>query len=178
MKNGFAIAVGMCLVFGAASVFAQDWGRPATPKSGACFYEDVRYGGRYFCTSIGDATAEVPQGTNDRISSVRIFGNAQVVMFRDVNFRGESNVITSSVTDLRQMGWNDRISSYRVRGFTAGGGRRQPPSGSRWTYPQAENMVRRGFQSVLNREPIRRGCAAGPSASCRTTGLCRISSGN
>ena len=155
MKQGTTIAVGMCLVFGAATAFAQDWGRPQTPKSGACFYEDIRYGGRYFCTSVGGATAEVPHGTNDKISSVRIFGNAQVVMFRDVNFRGESNVVVASVADLRQMGWNDKISSYRVRGFgnSAGNGGGKPSSGSRWTYPQAENMVRRGFKSVLNRDP-------------------------
>jgi hypothetical protein len=75
-------------------------------------------------------------------------------MFRDVNFRGESNVIVASVSDLRQTGWNDKISSYRVRGFAGAGGSGRPSSASsRWTYPQAENMVRRGFKDVLNRDP-------------------------
>ena len=93
---------------------AQRWGRGATPRSGACFYEDINYGGRYFCTSEGASAPQVSPGDNDEISSIRLFGNAVATVYRDPNFRGQSRVINSSVSDLRGMGFNDRISSYEV----------------------------------------------------------------
>src|SRR4029077_15409798 len=91
---------------------AQRWGHGATPRSGACFYEDINFGGRYFCTPAGNTTSAVPSGMNDRISSVRLFGNSTVTLFRDANFRGPSKIVSSDVGDLRGFGFNDRLSSY------------------------------------------------------------------
>src|ERR1044071_1658539 len=93
---------------------AQRWGRGAVPRSGVCFYEDINFGGRYLCSSTGDSTSRVPSGMNDKISSVRLFGNADVTMFRDPNFEGQSRIVDSNVPDLRAFGFNDRMSSYRV----------------------------------------------------------------
>lgn len=171
---GFAVAA-LTLV-GSGNVSAQVWGRSNTPRSGVCFYEDVNFGGQYFCAAAGRSTALVPEGTNDRISSVRIFGDAEVTVYGDANFEGRSRTFGSSVSDLREAGLNDRISSFRTdrRGVvgTAGSwdngrwgddrtadGRWRDNDGNngrryegRRGYQAAEAMVRRAYRTVLNRE--------------------------
>jgi hypothetical protein len=169
------------------SASAQRWGRENTPRAGACFYEDINFSGRYFCTAAGADAAEVPNGVNDRISSVRIFGNAEVTVYRDPSFRGQAKVFNSDVTDLRRLGFNDRISSYHVdlsQRYDQGRNSRNDRDGwydrsrndrdrddrndndrvgnriprpaatvnSRWSVGQAQEIVRRGFRSVLGRD--------------------------
>src|SRR5262245_11003750 len=74
------LAITALTLVGSGSVSAQIWGRADTPRSGVCFYEDANFEGQYFCSSAGQSTAQVPPGTNDRISSVRIFGDAEVTV--------------------------------------------------------------------------------------------------
>lgn len=93
---------------------ANRWGRAATPANGACFYENVNFGGEYFCSRQGETVEIVPAGTNDRISSVRLFGNAELIVYRDRDFGGVSQWFDVSEPDLRESGWNDTISSYRI----------------------------------------------------------------
>ena len=50
---------------------AQRWGRPRPPRAGACFYQNANYGGDYFCVEAGDEYDVMPEGLNDRISSIR-----------------------------------------------------------------------------------------------------------
>jgi hypothetical protein len=155
------VLVTVALLAHAATASAQRWGREGTPRAGVCFYEDINFEGRYFCTAPG-ATAEVPSGTNDEISSVRVFGNSEVTIFRDPGFRGKSRVINNSVADLRGMGFNDRISSYQVeaRGFGNGNGngggwnddRGNSNNRPRWSYREAETMVARTYRQVLRRD--------------------------
>src|SRR6185436_13800417 len=116
MRRSITVASVLAAAFllTALPAHAQRWGRGATPRSGVCFYEDINYGGRYFCADAGTSTPQVSSGDNDEISSIRLFGNAVATVFRDPNFRGQSRVIDSSVSDLRGMGLNDRISSYEV----------------------------------------------------------------
>ncbi len=57
---------------------------------------------------------ELPPGTNDRISSFRVLGNLEVMVFRDVRFRGPEGRVFGDMRDLRREGWNDSISSIRV----------------------------------------------------------------
>ena len=95
--------------------FAQRWGRERFPDSGACFFRDVEFRGDYFCIRAGDDVGRMPEGMNDAISSVRVFGRAAVVVFRDVRFNGGSTRFDRDVRDLRDAGWNDRISSVQVR---------------------------------------------------------------
>ena len=195
---------GLSMLAMASTASAQYWGRGANPASGACFYEDINFGGRYFCTRVGDSNPRVPSNINDEISSIRLFGDAEIVVFRDGDMRGEARLFTRSVRDLRSTGFNDRLTSYAVqpRGYGGnwggaygpgaygaggyGGGyngsynsggsydrRRDGYEGnyggaydgrgsnwgsgregaSRWTYPQAEAMVRQGYRRVLGREP-------------------------
>ena len=109
-----ASVLGAAFFINAAPAQAQRWGRGATPRSGVCFDQDINYGGHYFCDDAGASAARVSSGNNDEISSIRLFGNAVATVYRDPDFRGSSRVIESSVSDLRAMGINDRISSYEV----------------------------------------------------------------
>src|SRR6185295_14738774 len=122
MRRSITVAPVLAAAFLVTAVpaHAQRWGRGATPRSGVCFYEDINFGGRYFCTAAGTSTPQV--------SSTRLFGNAVTTVYRDPNFRGSSRVIDSSVSDLRAMGFNDRISSYEVgsSGFNGNGSRAVP----------------------------------------------------
>ena len=182
------------------------WGRAPVPSAGACFYEDINYMGRYFCAPVGELRGRVPPGTNDEISSIRLFGYVEVSVFRSNDLRGDSRRFTSSIRDLRNAGFNDRISSFVVDrrggggswgGAYGGGGYGggydngyrpgyRPPdygygggynggyggshqgwggaygggsygssghNGGRYTYDQAERMVRQAYQRVFRREP-------------------------
>jgi hypothetical protein len=168
------LALGTAMLMNVVPAYAQRWGREATPRSGVCFYEDANFGGRYFCSSTGSSMTQV--ANNDQISSIRIFGDAVATVYRDSNFRGQSKVITSSVNNLRSVGFNDRISSFQVdsnRGYSnypnypnnsnypnnnGRWSRNTPPpygnaNGARWNYRDAEQVVRRSYRSVLGRDP-------------------------
>ena len=43
-----SMLTGLSMLVLAPSASAQYWGRGAQPASGACFYEDINYGGRSF----------------------------------------------------------------------------------------------------------------------------------
>ena len=103
--------MGAALLAQVSTASAQRWGREATPRSGVCFYEDINFNGRYFCSPVGSVTEGVPSGMNDRISSARVFGNAVATVYRDPNLRGQAKVIDYDVRDMRGMGFNDRVSS-------------------------------------------------------------------
>jgi hypothetical protein len=146
MANPLSIigAAGFALLATAMAATAQGSGQ--VPRDGACFYEDTNYRGQYFCVEAGDAVDNMPSGANDRVSSVRIFGRANVQVFRDTRFRGESRRFGSSVRDLDDEDFDDAISSIRIEGRSSGGGGR---SGS----PNAELIVRRAYQDILERDP-------------------------
>lgn len=106
------------------------WGRGPVPRSGACFYEDADFQGQYFCVRRGENVGVLPEGMNDRISSIRMFGDADVTVFQDGRFRGESARFSTDVRNLDREGWNDTISSLRVEGTRWGGAGRPPVWGS------------------------------------------------
>ncbi len=121
---------------------AQRWGRPRAPRAGACFYQNANYRGDYFCVAAGDEYDVMPDGLNDRISSIRLFGDADVTVYRNPNFRGRSTRFNDDVSNLQQEGWNDTVSSLRVRLDFA----RVSPA-------EAEDIVRRAYRAVLGRDP-------------------------
>src|SRR5690349_9639775 len=90
---------------------AQRWGRERFPDSGACFFREADFRGEYFCVRAGDDVGRMPPDMNDSISSIRLFGRAEVLVFKDIRFNGGSSRFGRSVRDLRDEGWNDRISS-------------------------------------------------------------------
>jgi hypothetical protein len=158
-KGGMAMANSKALAFiasgallaASSSASAQHWGHDRPPDSGACFYEDESYRGEYFCARPGQNINAVPSDMNDKISSIRVFGGVEVTVFRDVRFSGGSARFNGNVRNLRDEGWNDRISSISVRSVFDGGGR--PPGGPPPSYGNVDRIVRRAYQDILNREP-------------------------
>lgn len=78
-----------------------------------CFYEDFNYKGDRFCAHPGQADNALRGHWNDRISSIRIEGDAKVRVCEDYNYRGRCHTVTSNDSALRGRN-NDIISSYRV----------------------------------------------------------------
>jgi hypothetical protein len=149
MRALFAI---VALLAASSTASAQRWGRGPTPDAGACFYEDANFRGDYFCARTGESIHSMPNGMNDSISSIRMFGSAEVTVFRDVDFRGGSQRFDSNIRNLANEGWNDRVSSIRVQ--AAGSSRfgdRRPEGDRRREDPDV--LVRRAYQDVLQRDP-------------------------
>lgn len=141
------LAAWFSVLAASSTASAQQWGRDRFPRDGVCFFKDPNFNGEYFCASSGDSLSSVPDGMNDKISSIRVFGHADVTVFQDVRFSGRSVRFGGDVRNLKDEGWNDRISSLRVR---AGGG-----SFGSFGRPSddPDRVIRRAYQDVLNREP-------------------------
>lgn len=60
-----------------------------------------------------DTPTLVPYGLNDKISSIEIPYGETWEVCQDVNYANQCQVLSDGVSDLRDMGWNDRISSLR-----------------------------------------------------------------
>lgn len=159
------------LMLGAPSMaLAQRWGHGPFPREGVCFFRDPNFHGEYFCAEAGDNVAAVPEDMNDRISSIKTYGPAEVIVFGDVRFRGGSTRFRGDISNLRDQGWNDRISSIRVRNaneYNEGrpyynndhGDQGRPyynnDRGGRAQYGSrdADRIVQRAYQDVLHRDP-------------------------
>jgi hypothetical protein len=126
-RKTIACVIGVTSLFCAEAASAQPrWGRERMPAAGACFFENADFRGRYFCVRPGEALRSMPRGMNDKISSIRLLGAAEVVLFRDDNMRGRSVRFTTDVRNLRTVGWNDQVSSIEVGGREFGRGGREP----------------------------------------------------
>lgn len=155
MRAIFAIGVVLAL---SVVVDAQRWGRERYPQSGACFFRDADYRGEYFCVGAGANVGKVPDDMNDEISSIRIFGRAEVTVFRDVRFAGGSSHFLQSVRNLKDEGWNDRLSSLRVepldsRDRDSRARRDDRRDDRRVSGDEADLIIRRAYQDVLSRDP-------------------------
>jgi hypothetical protein len=128
------------LLAAASTVTAQSWGSERPPRDGVCFYEDADYRGNYFCARPGDEESSLPSDINDRISSIRVYGRAEVEIFQDPRFLGDKQRFGSDVRDLKSENWNDRISSFQVRSTSRSGG-------------DPDKIVRRAYEDILDREP-------------------------
>lgn len=112
------------------------WGSDQMPRAGACFFNDKDFGGEYFCVEPGEELAQVPPDMGDKISSFRILGDVEVIVYRDVRFKGSSGRFLTEVRDLRKEGWNDQISSVRVSDAKTSWGRDRAPAWGREEMPR------------------------------------------
>jgi hypothetical protein len=153
-----AVLVAASFGFSAAQAEAQRFGRGPTPGAGACFYRDVDFQGEYFCVRAGEAIESMPRDMNDQISSIRTFGRGvEVTVFQNNRFGGREARF-EGVRNLRNEGWNDRISSLRVDGI-GGFGRRDDRDRGEFGVRggEADRIVRRAYQDILHREPDQEG---------------------
>jgi len=126
-----------------SAAFAQRWGRGRVPAAGACFYRNDNFDGEYFCVDAGATLTSIPEGLNDKISSMRLFGPAEVTVYRDRSFHGRSSRFRADVRNLKKADWNDTISSLEVHAV----------HGGRVGAGDPDRVVRRAYQDVLDREP-------------------------
>jgi peptidase inhibitor family I36 len=95
------------------------WGSETMPNAGVCFFRDPDFRGEYFCVPAGESVPRLPGDMNDKISSFRVIGAVDVMVFQNEKFKGRSGRFFTDVRDLRRDGWNDRISSIRVATVTS-----------------------------------------------------------
>jgi hypothetical protein len=146
---GVVIGMALCASIVLAScsgASAQRWDGGPEPRAGACFYQNAYYRGQYFCAEAGEDFDVMPASANDRVSSFRVYGGAEVTVYKSSRFRGDLMRFDVHVTDLDREGFNDTISSIQIE---FGGGSRG--RGSFGENP--ETIVRRAYQDILEREP-------------------------
>jgi hypothetical protein len=147
------LAAGILATITASEADAQRWGRPGTPRSGACFYRDANFQGDYFCVRAGEGVESVPDDMNDEISSIRTFGaDVEVTVYQNRRFSGRSERF-GDVRNLRDRGWNDKLSSVQVESVSRGGRLDRDRDGGFSSNASAERIVRRAYQDILDREP-------------------------
>jgi Peptidase inhibitor family I36 len=132
-----------------SSASAQYWGYGKTPRDGACFYKDANFGGEYFCVDAGRKIDSVPEGMNDKISSIRLYGRADVSVHKDRFQSGKSTRFYNDVRNLKDANWNDTISSFEVhptRGYNPN-----------LTNSDVDRIVRRAYEDILDRQPDQAG---------------------
>jgi hypothetical protein len=153
LRGAVAWTVGALAILAAPAVEAQRWGRPDSPRVGACFYRDANFRGDYFCVTAGTELSSLTEGMNNQISSIRTFGDAEVTVFQDSRFSGRSTDFRGDVQNLRDEGWNDRLSSLRVRmrRGDGSGGRGHGRDGR--SNEDADRIVRRAYKDILERQP-------------------------
>jgi len=98
----------------------QDGRRRGRPRSGACFFKNANFTGDYFCSERGSNIPQVQ--LDDEITSIQIYGQASVTIYKDPNFSGPQATTDRSIPDLHRwrmpnnpnLNWDNRISSARV----------------------------------------------------------------
>lgn len=78
-----------------------------------CFYKNANFNGPSFCVEPGDSDNELSGSWDDSISSIEVFGNADVLVCRDYDLEGICADISSSKASLPKQ-LNNAISSYEV----------------------------------------------------------------
>jgi hypothetical protein len=122
IRRGVLFVVSALALLSAGTASAQPaWGHERYPDSGACFFEHSNFGGRYFCVHDGERVMTLGHEFNDKIASIRVYGNAEVSVWRDSEMRGPTKRFTGSIRDLREVGWRDMISSLEVYPAHRGG---------------------------------------------------------
>jgi hypothetical protein len=89
---------------------------------GICVYEKPGFEGRSQCWAANTEISDLSFGDwKDRISSVRVFGDARLVGYKDTDFRGDRIIIDHDISDLSALpmarvgNWNHEIRSLAVQ---------------------------------------------------------------
>lgn len=87
--------------------------KPVEPDQ-VCFYRGVNFTGKSFCVEPGDSDDSLSGSWDDSISSIRIYGDARVLVCSDEDLDGICANIKSSKKSLPDA-LDDEISSYEVK---------------------------------------------------------------
>lgn len=135
----------------------QSQGRDRNRSPQVIFYQDADFRGGALAVYPGDTLENLsglsfPNGSklNDRISSIRVEGGAEVYVYADARFRGAVMRLVESARDLTgrllpgsgSASWNDLISSLRVEVRRRDEPREEP-----------NGVIKRAYLDLLGREP-------------------------
>ena len=87
-------------------------GPPDNGNLAVTVYSNVNFDGER-ASFRNDTPTLVPSGLNDKVSSIQIPAGETWEVCQDVDYGNQCQVLSDSVSDLRSMGWSDRISSLR-----------------------------------------------------------------
>jgi hypothetical protein len=94
----------------------------ATIDEGVCVYEKPKYEGRFQCWASRTDISDLGFANwKEKISSVRVFGHARLVGYKDTQFHGERIIIDHDIADLSESAmrtagnWNHEIRSLEVQ---------------------------------------------------------------
>lgn len=105
------LAAGVSQDAAAQSRSDRDRGRD---RDRVCVYQHAGYGGWEQCLAVGDSLEDLGNRRN-QISSVRVFGRAEIILFEHPNFQGQQIVLGENTSDFRELKrWNDQVDSLRV----------------------------------------------------------------
>ncbi|MEO7597559.1 MAG: peptidase inhibitor family I36 protein [Opitutus sp.] len=131
----------------------EDRGRHDRGRRGqVTFYQDADFRGGSFTIEAGEdlenlTMVQFSNGMtmNDRISSIRIDGPVEVIVYRDSRYRGTTLRLTNDVRNLARDGrdWNDVISSVRTD--------HRRPGDERAEQARTDQMIERAYREVLQR---------------------------
>ncbi|WP_062265857.1 peptidase inhibitor family I36 protein [Endozoicomonas arenosclerae] len=103
--------LGCCLLLalGSQAASAQD--------NKVCFYEHPEYQGSEWCYGQGDV-GWIGSSPNDRISSIRLYGDAYVTIYEHGSYGGKKTVVMANTYKMDDL--DDAISSFKVRSRESG----------------------------------------------------------
>ena len=90
-------------------------------NEGVYLYEDIYYRGECMRLTQDAADFTSTRVHNDRISSIRIVGNYEAILYAERNFQGNSILVMTDIADLSDPGvpgvdpFNDRASSVQIK---------------------------------------------------------------
>jgi hypothetical protein len=86
---------------------------PPPPTGTVCFFEHPNYGGTSQCGSADSAW--IGSTFNDKASSVKVAAGFEVDGFQHIDYGGTKVTVSGDVPDLAARGFDNQVSSYRVR---------------------------------------------------------------
>ncbi len=143
--------------------------RPGRNEARVYLYEHADFRGGVIVLRAGEAVDNLAhlrfdngRSANDRISSIRIEGDAEVTLSVHAGFRGETLRVDRNLRDLGahfpgNLGFNDQISSVRVRFDHDERGPGRGPDRDRPVAIDYDGIIRRAYQDILERDPDERG---------------------
>jgi len=90
----------------------NNWHDPEPKKAKICFFSQPNFNGKKACVNAGAKDRLLSPKWNDRISSIKIIGDASVTVCKHKNFKGICRTIDHSVPKLG-FRLNNEISSFK-----------------------------------------------------------------
>lgn len=117
-QEAFSLICALIAVLIVLGFNSDSWAQTCEPSPDqVALFVDANFKGKCVVRGVGDYPNENSIGLpNDSISSVKVGGNAQAVLCKDNDFKGDCIVLKASTTFLndRRIG-NDQVSSVKVQ---------------------------------------------------------------